>query len=591
MQLSAFIIIIFSFFFVQSNCDLPVHCLARDIAGTWQFKMEIGTTQTQKACGHLLPDRNTDHLRETMSLDSDPQVMEVNLVLPDIVRDSNGKDIGNWTMVYDEGFSVEFSSFSFFAFSKYIVTHGINPQDTDDEQSTGYLSQCGETFKGWYKMNNKWGCFFGMKKGEVDGMGKYTDPSVIFKGNQGPKIVQRENLTTENSSNMSLFDRFQNNLKLYDMPHDDFMKENMTKDNDMFEPDFSFIQLVNDLTSKLPWKAKNTESFREKTKGQMKKLIGMTRFKQVKLRLSGGIKEGASRPIPQLASSSDSFLQINFRSKLKLRKGAIHAPVRISNCEGTTVTGYPKCFDWRNSSGINFDTPVKSQGDCGSCYAEAVLSAVESRIRIKSNNQLRPILSITNMISCSRYNQGCNGGYPWLVGKHGKEFGFSEATCQANTEQDSFCDSTCLADEFASSAKSKGKLWMIKDFGYIGKKYYGSTSEAAMMEELYKNGPITIAFNAAPDLYYYSNGVFITNPKESFSQDNFRRDISPWEFTNHAVVCVGWGETEHEGQLLKYWIFKNSWGEDWGEGGYFRMLRGFDLGAVENQAVFVDPIV
>lgn len=32
------------------------------------------------------------------------------------------------------------------------------------------------------------------------------------------------------------------------------------------------------------------------------------------------------------------------------------------------------------------------------------------------------------------------------------------------------------------------------------------------MKELYKNGPIVIAFNAAPDLYYYSSGVFITNP-------------------------------------------------------------------------------
>jgi C1A family cysteine protease len=46
----------------------------------------------------------------------------------------------------------------------------------------------------------------------------------------------------------------------------------------------------------------------------------------------------------------------------------------------------PKCFDWRNVNGTNYDTPIKRQGDCGSCYAVAMLSAVESRIRISTNN-------------------------------------------------------------------------------------------------------------------------------------------------------------------------------------------------------------
>ncbi|MFO0131192.1 MAG: C1 family peptidase [bacterium] len=41
--------------------------------------------------------------------------------------------------------------------------------------------------------------------------------------------------------------------------------------------------------------------------------------------------------------------------------------------------------------------------------------------------------------------------------------------------------------------------------------------------------------------------------------------MKPWEFTNHAVTCVGWGEYEHNGEIIKYWILKNSWGEEWGE--------------------------
>ena len=122
----------------------------------------------------------------------------------------------------------------------------------------------------------------------------------------------------------------------------------------------------------------------------------------------------------------------------------------------------------------------------------------------------------------------------------------------------------------------------MKDYGYVGKGYYGSCSEYPMMEEIYKNGPIIIAFNASPDLYYYSSGVFITNSK--INQNSF-------EFTNHAVVCVGWGQTIHEGHILKYWILKNSWGEKWGESGYFKFLRGINLSAIENQAIYLEPLL
>ena len=112
-----------------------------------------------------------------------------------------------------------------------------------------------------------------------------------------------------------------------------------------------------------------------------------------------------------------------------------------------------------------------------------------------------------------------------------------------------------------------------------------------MMKEIMENGPIVVAINAAPDLYYYSTGIFITNPKNAPSQDNFHPKVKPWQFTNHAVVCVGWGESTHEGHVLKYWILKNSWGPEWGENGYFKMLKGSNLGSVENQAVFIEPLI
>jgi len=42
--------------------------------------------------------------------------------------------------------------------------------------------------------------------------------------------------------------------------------------------------------------------------------------------------------------------------------------------------------------------------------------------------------------------------------------------------------------------------------------------------------------------------------------------------TNHYITCVGWGTQNG----IDFWIIKNSWGEDWGEDGYFRIKRGIN---------------
>lgn len=105
---------------------------------------------------------------------------------------------------------------------------------------------------------------------------------------------------------------------------------------------------------------------------------------------------------------------------------------------------------------MNYDAPVKLQGECGSCYAIASASVMESRIRIKSNNRLKPSLSSSSVIGCSRYNQGCLGGFPYLVGKFGKEQGFVEEACQPYNEKDDTCHSICFHEN----------LWKVSDYGY-----------------------------------------------------------------------------------------------------------------------------
>ena len=59
-----------------------------------------------------------------------------------------------------------------------------------------------------------------------------------------------------------------------------------------------------------------------------------------------------------------------------------------------------------------------------------------------------------------------------------------------------------------------------------------------------------------------------------------------FERTNHAVLVVGWGVEGTSG--AKYWWAQNTWGDGWGDGGYFRMARGGDDSAFESMAVAVD---
>ena len=87
----------------------------------------------------------------------------------------------------------------------------------------------------------------------------------------------------------------------------------------------------------------------------------------------------------------------------------------------------PASLDWRTHKGGGWLSPVRSQSDggsCGSCYALATLAMVEARTRIASGGKQSEILSPLDVVGCSPYSQGCNGGFPYLVGKYGIDFGY-----------------------------------------------------------------------------------------------------------------------------------------------------------------------
>ena len=75
---------------------------------------------------------------------------------------------------------------------------------------------------------------------------------------------------------------------------------------------------------------------------------------------------------------------------------------------------YPSSFDWRNVGGKNYITPVKDQGQCGSCVSFGCVAAVEAAVRIKKKSPTLKIdLSEAHLFYCHTGVAGGTCGTGW----------------------------------------------------------------------------------------------------------------------------------------------------------------------------------
>jgi len=227
----------------------------------------------------------------------------------------------------------------------------------------------------------------------------------------------------------------------------------------------------------------------------------------------------------------------------------------------------PPAWDWRQVNGQNFVPPVRNQGGCGSCYAFSALAMIEARMRLVSNNTIQPSYSPQDIVDCSEYSQGCDGGFPYLIGgKYTEDFGLVDETCYPYKGLTQKC-----------GTPTSCKRHYATHYQYIG-GFYGACNEEAMKIALVEHGPLAVSFQVYGDFMSYKGGIY--------HHTGVTNRFSPFELTNHAVLLVGYGT---EGGV-DYWTIKNSWGESWGENGYFRIRRGVDECAVESIAVQSFPI-
>ena len=184
-------------------------------------------------------------------------------------------------------------------------------------------------------------------------------------------------------------------------------------------------------------------------------------------------------------------------------------------------------------------TPVKNQGQCGSCWAFSTTGAIEGAWYINTNNLVN--ISEQQLIDCStRYGDfGCNGGMP----DNGFEYAIDNSLCLENDYNYQGSNQNCKASNCNSIISVTECVDVIPNNQRALKK-------AVSMQ------PVSVAIQADTILFqHYSSGI-ITDVKCGTNLD-------------HAVLIVGYG-TEND---IDYWLVKNSWGAEWGDKGYVKILR------------------
>jgi cathepsin L len=201
----------------------------------------------------------------------------------------------------------------------------------------------------------------------------------------------------------------------------------------------------------------------------------------------------------------------------------------------------PDAIDWRAE---NLVTPIKNQGQCGSCWAFSTTGVIEG-VHAKQTGNLVS-LSEQQLVDCSQGNYGCGGGWPSLALENVIKRGGIDSEKSYPYQGD---DESCSYNKSNIGAIIKSVVNITK---------YNMTE---LVNAIGTIGPISVAIDASdPAFQFYSGGIYTS---KVCSPDNL----------DHAVLAIGYGFTSNKS---KYFIIKNSWGMDWGEEGFMYFNRDID---------------
>ncbi|CAJ0935068.1 unnamed protein product, partial [Mesorhabditis belari] len=229
---------------------------------------------------------------------------------------------------------------------------------------------------------------------------------------------------------------------------------------------------------------------------------------------------------------------------------------------------------------------VRDQSSCGSCWAFGAVEAMSDRICIASKGKIQVSLSADDLLSCcKRCGYGCNGGDPlaawkyWVrdgivtgsnyTAKQGcKPYPFPPCEHHSNKTHYDPCKHDLFPTPRCERTCQDGYDTAYKKDLYFGKSAYGVKQNVeAIQKEILTNGPVEVAFEVYEDFLNYDGGVYVHTGGKLGG--------------GHAVKMIGWGMEKG----TPYWLVVNSWNEDWGENGLFRIIRGVDECGIESSIV------
>lgn len=221
------------------------------------------------------------------------------------------------------------------------------------------------------------------------------------------------------------------------------------------------------------------------------------------------------------------------------------------------ASSLPDRVDWVEQSAVTF---VKDQGRCGCCWAVSLAGAIEGSAALTpGNSDFLQSVSFQQLISCDTSNHGCNGGSMvtgMLYSTDNSFGGLASLNDYPFSDDDGDTAKTC--------ATSDKELLVDPDDPRLVLTFDDQLSfdeRLELMKAAVARQPVSITLKSGCDRF--------SSYKDGIINDDGDCACEVVSCIDHAVLLVGYDDTASN----PFWKLKNSWGDSWGEGGYFRISQ------------------